>query len=201
MHTANIGRRVGTRAGFRTGGCQCGCNLRQHCRVWSCVHFQLLGQPAALAAPGRRVFSLLPGCQDLAGKTCRKSLCKERRRSPDCVRIDVHSNAHKSDDDHFVRGDFCRPGVGGYPEELRVGRDPGAGRVHRFRLVVVPVERYGGHIPGKLQARPAAMGQPDFRRDHHWIRNICPCKRAMIKIRYKLHGWSVCRIENCKFPA
>ncbi len=37
----------------------------------------------------------------------------------------------------------------------------------------------------QVQARSAAVGQPDFRRDHHWIRIICPRKRAMIKIPSK----------------
>ncbi len=88
-------------------------------------------------------------------------------------------------DDHFIRGDFCRPGVGSRQGELWIGGNTGLGSIQRFCGVVAPVEQRGRHIPGAVQTWPVTMGQPDLRCDHYRIWNICPREHPVIKLRQR----------------
>ena len=152
-----------------------------HCWVWSDVHFKLLDQSVSMATPYRWCVSLLSGPHDPVGKTRRTSSLSKREWSRWCLCFNVFSNAHKSDDSHFLCGDICWPGFGKHNWELYIGGSSGLGCFRWLSLVVAHLDRGRWRILEKVQPSRIAVGQQDLRRDHHRVWFVCSRERDMIE--------------------
>ena len=89
--------------------------------------FKLLDQPTSMAPSYRWIISLLFGCQNSFGKTCKTSSFVQRKRPNWCLCLDVFPNDYKSDDNSLFCGNIHGLRLGEQWRKLHVRRSFGLG--------------------------------------------------------------------------
>lgn len=126
-----------------------------------------------MASPYRRYVSLLSGPQDLPGSACSASGLSQRRWAPWCLCLNFFPDAHKSDEHLCFCGDSCRVGGGKRKWELSLCGSICLRCIYRLNPMVAYPKRWCRRVSGKVQPSWVAVGEQDFRRNHHGVWFAC----------------------------